>query len=79
VVVAQSKLAFYFFMLSKCDFTNFNFSLHRSFDFEIELKSGIVHAFVSILKEEYSKLYEFINSKGIRIKSNNEKIVRIPP
>lgn len=41
----------------------------RSFDFEIETKSAIVHTFSSIDKEEYSKLYDFVTAKNIRVKN----------
>ncbi|KAK9512299.1 hypothetical protein O3M35_000757 [Rhynocoris fuscipes] len=41
----------------------------RSFDFEIELKSGVVHTFSSIEKEEYGKLFDFITSKKLRVKN----------
>lgn len=41
----------------------------RSFDFEIELKNGVVHTFSSIEKEEYGKLYDFINSKKLHMKN----------
>ncbi|KAL1498349.1 hypothetical protein ABEB36_009162 [Hypothenemus hampei] len=44
----------------------------RSFDFEIELKSGTVHTFSSIEKEEYSKLYDFITSKKLNIKNRGK-------
>lgn len=62
----------------------------RSFDFEIETKSGTVYTFTSIEKyelgdlsvisnlillfrEEYSKLYDFVNSKHLRIRNVNKK------
>uniref|UniRef100_R4FNX0 FACT complex subunit SSRP1 n=1 Tax=Rhodnius prolixus TaxID=13249 RepID=R4FNX0_RHOPR len=41
----------------------------RSFDFEIELKSGVVHTFSSIEKEEYGKLFDFITVKKLRVKN----------
>lgn len=41
----------------------------RSFDFEIETKSGMVHTFSSIDKEEYSKLFDFVSAKGLRVKN----------
>ncbi|XP_026481775.1 LOW QUALITY PROTEIN: FACT complex subunit Ssrp1-like [Ctenocephalides felis] len=44
----------------------------RSFDFEIELKSGTVHTFSSIEKEEYSKLFDFITSKKLHIKNTGK-------
>jgi len=44
----------------------------RSFDFEIELKSGNVYTFSSIEKEEYGKLYDFISSKKINVKNTGK-------
>uniref|UniRef100_V5GLI2 FACT complex subunit SSRP1 n=1 Tax=Anoplophora glabripennis TaxID=217634 RepID=V5GLI2_ANOGL len=44
----------------------------RSFDFEIELKSGTVHTFSSIEKEEYAKLFDFITSKKLNIKNRGK-------
>ncbi|GIY29909.1 FACT complex subunit SSRP1 [Caerostris darwini] len=43
----------------------------RSFDFEIEIKTGMVHTFSSIEKEEYGRLFDFINLKKLRIKNCN--------
>lgn len=44
----------------------------RSFDFEIELKSGNIYTFSSIEKEEYGKLYDFISSKKLNIKNTGK-------
>lgn len=44
----------------------------RSFDFEIELKSGTIHTFSSIEKEEYNKLFDFINTKKLHIKNRSK-------
>lgn len=44
----------------------------RSFDFEIELTSGVTHTFSSIEKEEYAKLFDFITSKKLRVKNRNK-------
>lgn len=44
----------------------------KSFDFEIELKSGTQHTFSSIEKEEYGKLYDFIVSKKITVKNSGK-------
>lgn len=44
----------------------------KSFDFEIELKSGNNFTFSSIEKEEYSKLYDFIVSKKIHVKNTGK-------
>jgi structure-specific recognition protein 1 len=41
----------------------------RSFDFEVETKSGFVHTFSSIEKEEYSKLFDFVSKKKLRVKN----------
>ncbi|KAF8358731.1 hmg-3, partial [Pristionchus pacificus] len=41
----------------------------RSFDFELELKSGSTLVFNSVEKEEYNKLFDFINNKGLRIRN----------
>lgn len=41
----------------------------RSFDFEIETKSGITHSFSSIDKDEYAKLFDFVQGKKIRLKN----------
>uniref|UniRef100_A0A499FUZ7 FACT complex subunit SSRP1 n=1 Tax=Anopheles farauti TaxID=69004 RepID=A0A499FUZ7_9DIPT len=45
----------------------------RSFDFEIELKTGTVHTFSSIEKEEYAKLFDFIVSKKLNVKNTGGK------
>lgn len=44
----------------------------RSFDFEIELTSGITHTFSSIEKGEYGKLFDFITSKKLRVKNRGK-------
>lgn len=44
----------------------------RSFDFEIETKQNTVHTFSSIEKEEYTKLYDFINAKKIHVKNTGK-------
>lgn len=44
----------------------------KSFDFEVELKSGTQHTFSSIEKEEYAKLYDFIVSKKITVKNSGK-------
>ncbi|XP_054258015.1 FACT complex subunit Ssrp1 [Macrosteles quadrilineatus] len=44
----------------------------RSFDFEVELKSTVVHTFSSIEKEEYTKLFDFIASKKLRVKNRGK-------
>ncbi|KAL1132560.1 hypothetical protein AAG570_010512 [Ranatra chinensis] len=44
----------------------------RSFDFEIELKSGVIHTFSSIEKEEYGKLFDFISLKKLHVKNRGK-------
>lgn len=44
----------------------------RSFDFEIELKSGVLHTFSSIEKEEYGRLFDFIKEKKLRVKNTGK-------
>lgn len=46
----------------------------RSFDFEIELKTSVVHTFNSIEKEEYTKLFNFIQSKKIHVKNTGKNV-----
>ncbi|KAG8192979.1 hypothetical protein JTE90_028100 [Oedothorax gibbosus] len=43
----------------------------RSFDFEIETKTGVVHTFSSIEKEEYGRLFDFAKGKKLRIKNRD--------
>ena len=46
----------------------------RSFDFEVELKSSVLHTFSSIEKEEYNKLFDFIASKKLRVKNRGKSV-----
>lgn len=41
----------------------------RSFDFEIELKSGPELVFNSVEKDEYTKLYDYVQTKHLRIRN----------
>lgn len=41
----------------------------RSFDFDVETKSGNVYNFVGIEKDEYGKLYDFVSTKKLRVKN----------
>ncbi|GMT19599.1 hypothetical protein PFISCL1PPCAC_10896 [Pristionchus fissidentatus] len=41
----------------------------RSFDFEIERKDGTSLVFNSVEKEEYNKLFDFVQNKGLRIRN----------
>ncbi|KAL9981414.1 hypothetical protein ACROYT_G010115 [Oculina patagonica] len=47
----------------------------RSFDFEVETKSGTTYVFSSIEKEEYGKLFDFVNGKHLRIKNTGKSKV----
>lgn len=51
----------------------------RSFDFEVETKAGVVHTFSSIEKEEYGRLFDFVNSKKLRIKNRNTGLTKEKP
>ncbi|MCL4128187.1 UNVERIFIED_CONTAM: hypothetical protein GTU68_024625, partial [Idotea baltica] len=44
-------------------------STTRSFDFEIECRNGTMNTFSSIEKGEYTKLYDYVTSKKLRIKN----------
>lgn len=46
----------------------------RSFDFDVETKSGNVYTFVGIEKDEYGKLYDFIRGKKLRVKNFGSKV-----
>ena len=46
----------------------------RSFDFEVETKNGVVHTFSSIEKEEYNRLYDFVNNKKLRVKNTGRTV-----
>ncbi|XP_064200091.1 FACT complex subunit SSRP1a isoform X2 [Anguilla rostrata] len=45
----------------------------RSFDFEIETKQGNQYTFSSIEREEYGKLFDFVNAKKLNIKNRGFK------
>ncbi|XP_042202637.1 FACT complex subunit SSRP1-like [Callorhinchus milii] len=45
----------------------------RSFDFEIETKQGSQYTFSSIEREEYGKLFDFVNAKKLNIKNRGIK------
>lgn len=49
----------------------------RSFDFEVETKSGTIHTFSSIEKDEYGKLFDFITAKKLIVKNRGGKSVSI--
>ncbi|KAF7236023.1 FACT complex subunit SSRP1 [Varanus komodoensis] len=52
----------------------------RSFDFEIETKQGTQYTFSSIEREEYGKLFDFVNAKKLNIKNRGlkEGITSVP-
>ncbi|CAH0380893.1 unnamed protein product [Bemisia tabaci] len=58
--------------LSSVNFARGAGSMTRSFDFEIMLKSGMVHTFSSIDKGEYQKLFNFVSSKKLVIKDTSK-------
>ncbi|KHN87755.1 FACT complex subunit ssrp1-B [Toxocara canis] len=41
----------------------------RSFDFEVEMKGGSTLVFNSVEKEEYNRLFDFVNNKHLRIRN----------
>ncbi|XP_076148404.1 FACT complex subunit SSRP1a [Alosa pseudoharengus] len=45
----------------------------RSFDFEIETKQGTQYTFSSIERQEYGKLFDFVNAKKLNIKNRGFK------
>ncbi|KAM3913026.1 FACT complex subunit SSRP1 isoform 2-T2 [Leptodactylus fuscus] len=45
----------------------------RSFDFEIETKQGSQYTFSNIEREEYGKLFDFVNAKKLNIKNRGLK------
>lgn len=47
-------------------------STTRSFDFEVEIKSGGVNTFSSIEKGEYNRLFDYVNQKKLRIKNRGK-------
>ncbi|XP_019616304.1 PREDICTED: FACT complex subunit SSRP1-like [Branchiostoma belcheri] len=47
---------------------------NRTFDFEIETKSGTTYTFSSIEKEEYGKLFDFTTNKKLRVKNRGKNL-----
>ncbi|VDD74738.1 unnamed protein product [Mesocestoides corti] len=45
----------------------------RSFDFDIETRVGVTHTFVSIERDEYHKLYDYVTEKRLRVKNIEDK------
>ncbi|KAK7083251.1 FACT complex subunit ssrp1 [Halocaridina rubra] len=58
------------------EITSVNFarsgSTTRSFDFEVEVKNGVIHTFSSIEKGEYNRLFDYVNAKKLRIKNRGK-------
>uniref|UniRef100_A0A673Z1I2 FACT complex subunit SSRP1 n=1 Tax=Salmo trutta TaxID=8032 RepID=A0A673Z1I2_SALTR len=48
----------------------------RSFDFEVETKQGNQFTFSSIEREEYGKLFDFVNAKKLHIKNRGFKEIK---
>ncbi|VVC97516.1 FACT complex subunit Ssrp1 [Leptidea sinapis] len=58
--------------MASVNFARGGASSTKSFDFEIELKSGTVHTFSSIEKGEYDKLFNYITSKKLHVKNTGK-------
>jgi len=41
------------------------------------LKNGVIHTFSSIEKEEYGSLYDFINTKKLRVKNTGKSVMEL--
>lgn len=46
--------------------------MSRSFDFDLDLKDGTTMHFSSLLKDDYSRLHEFVLEKNLKIKSKGK-------
>jgi len=58
--------------IASCEFARVSKeATNKTFDLILTLKNGTIHQFGSIGKQEYSPLYNFINSKKISIKLGN--------
>lgn len=58
--------------IASVNFARGGASSTKSFDFEIELKSGNIHTFSSIEKGEYDKLFDYITSKKLHVKNTGK-------
>ncbi|KAL4716737.1 hypothetical protein ACJJTC_004856 [Scirpophaga incertulas] len=58
--------------IASVNFARGGASSTKSFDFEIELKSGSIHTFSSIEKGEYDKLFNYISSKKLHVKNTGK-------
>ncbi|KAM3965239.1 structure specific recognition protein [Aphomia sociella] len=58
--------------IASVNFARGGASSTKSFDFEIELKSGSIHTFSSIEKGEYDKLFDYITSKKLHVKNTGK-------
>jgi structure-specific recognition protein 1 len=45
----------------------------RSFDFDVNTKTGTTYTFVGIEKDEYGKLYDYVSMKKLRVKNIGNK------
>ncbi|XP_050351094.1 FACT complex subunit Ssrp1 [Nymphalis io] len=60
--------------IASVNFARGGASSTKSFDFEIELKSGSIHTFSSIEKGEYDKLFDYITSKKLHVKNTGKNV-----
>ncbi|XP_049873155.1 FACT complex subunit Ssrp1 [Pectinophora gossypiella] len=58
--------------IASVNFARGGASSTKSFDFEIELKTGTIHTFSSIEKGEYDKLFDYITSKKLHVKNTGK-------
>lgn len=58
--------------IASVNFARGGASSTKSFDFEIELKSGSIHTFSSIEKGEYDKLFNYITAKKLHVKNTGK-------
>ncbi|XP_026327139.1 FACT complex subunit Ssrp1 [Hyposmocoma kahamanoa] len=58
--------------IASVNFARGGASSTKSFDFEIELKTGTTHTFSSIEKGEYDKLFDYITSKKLHVKNTGK-------
>ncbi|XP_019850912.1 PREDICTED: FACT complex subunit SSRP1-like [Amphimedon queenslandica] len=65
------------------DIANVNFArmasggVSRSFDFDIETREGVVHHFSSLMRDDYTRLHEFVTEKRLKIKDKGSVRINI--
>uniref|UniRef100_A0A1X7TIA7 FACT complex subunit SSRP1 n=2 Tax=Amphimedon queenslandica TaxID=400682 RepID=A0A1X7TIA7_AMPQE len=65
------------------DIANVNFArmasggVSRSFDFDIETREGVVHHFSSLMRDDYTRLHEFVTEKRLKIKDKGSSKVHV--